>query len=183
MSFSSRLKTQHFKKSLSSARITTQLVEENLSLFFLTDKSNFREFIDKPIVWSQGSSGTQLLLVPKPFPNAMELATFPSMCICCTHSAERSWASNVAWSIITGMASHDTCDICMQCDFGLMEFPIVHASQGHFWSSIVCSYYGSYWFLPDAKSTLHNCCLQSVRSPLILNSVMYNCPTFSIYCA
>ena len=34
ISFSSRLETQHFKKSLSSVHITKQLVEENLSLFF-----------------------------------------------------------------------------------------------------------------------------------------------------
>lgn len=69
------------------------------------------------------------------------------------------------------------------CVWFFMEFPIIHASQGHFWSSVICHYYGSYWFFLDAESTLHNCCLQSVRSPLVLNSVMYNRPTFSIYCA
>lgn len=70
--------------------------KRELVVVFLTDKSNFRELLDKRLLLA-GRSGSAFT-VPA-VPNAMELATFPSMCICCTHSAERSWSSNVAWSI------------------------------------------------------------------------------------
>ncbi len=58
--------------------------------------------------------------------------------------------------------------------FPLNLFPIVHASQRHFWGIIyiyviIMNYYDSYWILLlDAESTLHNCCLQLVSSPIVI---------------
>ena len=79
--------------------------------------------------------------------NAMELATFPSMCICCTHSTERPWASNVAWHM-----THRTNTHMHMMFFPLNLFPIVHASQRHFWGIIICHYYELLCFILNFTS-------------------------------